>query len=53
MRGSRFLLDSLINLLNMKEQAEIEGKLERIVIIEEIFSERLRELTDLVSKGGD
>ena len=53
MRDSSFLLDSLTTLLNMKEQAEIEGKLERIVIIEEIFSERLRELTDLVSKGGD
>ena len=37
MRDSRFLLDILTTLLNMKEQAEIEGKLERIVIIEEIF----------------
>ena len=48
MIGARlFLLNSLKNLVGMKEQAIAERDLERAEVIDEIIAVRLNELSDL------
>ena len=53
MIGAKFLLNSLENLVDMKEQALAERKLERAEIIDEIIADRLQELAGLFMRGGE
>ena len=53
MRDSSFLLDSLTKLVNLRDKALAELKLELAEIIEEIILDRLQELAGLFTRGGD
>ena len=53
MRDSSFLLDSLTKLVDLRDKALAELKLELAEIIEEIISDRLQELAGLFTRGGD
>ena len=53
MKGSGLLLDSLTNLVDMRDKALAERKLERAEIIDEIIADRLQELAGLFMRGGD